>query len=423
MPRICIVSHGTLTAGPRVLKEADALNEAGYDVRVVGLQTLARHVAWDRDLMRERTWRFDAVRVDPGALRPLARRYSTGLSQRMFGRAFAAGAEVDSIAARALSRGYRAILRLSLSRPADLFIGHNAAALPVIAEVARRWDVPIAFDAEDDHVGDYSQTRQAEPGARLIDFVQKRILPRCTYVSAASPGIAQNLVERYGVSPPRVVHNVFPVADRRRLDGRRIDRTGPASKDSVSLYWYSQVIGIDRGLQDVIRACQGLRGMYELHLRGDTNPPQQAELQRLAEHCGVAQHIRFHPQVSPLELLSRSAEHDVGLALEQPISTNRLQTVTNKFFNYMMAGLAVVATRTPGQDRVLRECPGAGFMYEPGDCNGLRAILQRLIDDRALLAAAKQAALDAALQRWNWESESATLLSLIAERLGWRPWL
>jgi glycosyltransferase involved in cell wall biosynthesis len=127
----------------------------------------------------------------------------------------------------------------------------------------------------------------------------------------------------------------------------------------------------------------------------------------------VADRIHFYPQVHPGELLSRCAEHDVGLALEQPVSRNRLETVTNKIFFYLLAGLAVAATDTPGQRRVMSEVPDAGFLYSPGDHAALARGLQRWLDDPAALQRARAAALEAARTRWSWEIEREQLLRAV----------
>jgi glycosyltransferase involved in cell wall biosynthesis len=198
------------------------------------------------------------------------------------------------------------------------------------------------------------------------------------------------------------------------LDGKVRDRRG----HDVSLYWYSQVVGLDRGLQDVIRAAGLWRGRVQLHIRGKLRADVKAELSRHASECGSADRVFFQPVVPPGELLARAAEHDIGLALEQPVNASRRLTVTNKLFFYMLAGLALAASETEGQRAILATCPAAGFLYQPGDYKALAAGLQELIDSPARLRQSKEAALRAAHERWNWEAESRKLTSLVASVWG-----
>src|SRR5438552_3085391 len=59
--RICIVSSGCLSTGPRVEKEADALSQAGYDVRVLGCQLLPEQAQWDAAIAAEKRWSYEAI--------------------------------------------------------------------------------------------------------------------------------------------------------------------------------------------------------------------------------------------------------------------------------------------------------------------------------------------------------------------------
>jgi glycosyltransferase involved in cell wall biosynthesis len=416
--QICIVTSASISRAPRVVKEADCLSAAGFDVRVFGIQSMEREVQWDAELMRSRPWRLDNVRIDLETSTGRARRYSSALRQRAASLLFRGGLRHEFIAGLAANRLYTEQLARLTEQSCALLIGHTLQTLPVVRAASRKLRVPYAFDAEDDHVGEFTQAEQECPGAQLVRFHEQRALKECLYVTAASPGMADRISERYGLARPTVIHNVFPLSERRDVDGLRLDRPAAGAQPALSIYWYSQTIGLDRGLQDMIAACAGLRGAFELHLRGDVTRERRAPIERQARAAGIWERLHFHPQVPPTQLLSRTIEHDVGVALEQPVSENRMHTVTNKLFFYMLAGLAIVATRTPGQSSVLATCPEAAVSYEPGDVMDLRGRLQYLLDTPDAVERMKRESLAAAQERWNWERESLELVRLVRERLG-----
>lgn len=410
--RICIVSSKSLSSGPRVEKEALALARAGYEVRALVCHALPWMSAWDAELAAATGIRCDAIALHPRDPFVQALRIGGTLVQRSAALLTGLLGAQPVLAELASSEALAPLIGQGLRWRADLYIGHNLQALAAAALLARVHGAALAFDAEDDHVGELLEGA-SERQRRVIDAVQARHLPRCAYVTAPSDGIADQLARDYGIARPMVVHNVFPWEARATIDGQRKDRRGAP----VSLYWYSQTLGLDRGIQDAVRAAGLLRGDIELHLRGTASRDVRTALEQLARGAGVADRIYFHDQVHPSELLSRSAEHDIGFALEQPVSRNRLETVTNKIFFYLTAGLAVAATQTPGQARIVGALGEAALAYPPGDHVALARGLQRWLDDPSALQRAKAAALEAARTRWCWEIERERLLGAVCSVL------
>lgn len=407
--RICIVTSAPISNNPRVVKEADALTQAGFQVRVVSSQHAAWVVPWDRDLAACKQWQNDPVRWDHSTIGSCTRRYVSRMRQSMFLYGAHCGWEREPFLEASFCRLYRELLARVCKEPADLVIGHNPQALPVACKAAEKMGVPAAFDSEDDHFGELPDSEQDSMRARLLHRIEEKYLRRCRYVTAASQGIAEALAQRYGIPTPTAIHNVFPWSDRLLMDAHRKDR----DQKGLSLYWFSQVIGLDRGLQDLIRAAGLVLGEITIYLRGNLEESVRNELLCLARGSTVLDRVRFLDRIPPQELLSRSAEHDIGMALEQPVSKNRLMTVTNKIFFYMLSGLAVIATDTPGQRTIMQSCPDAGFLYAPGDAPALATIIQKLHDHPELLQRVRVASLEAARTRWNWEQESKILVELV----------
>jgi hypothetical protein len=414
--RVCIVTPGYLSSTPRVVREADALATADYDVRVVFTQGQLEQVrAFDAAVLAGRRWRPTIVRWSNARPGERWAYYRTGLRHRVAQSLPEATLGLTGMAERAEGRIYPELARAAAAEPADLYIGHYPVGLAAASHAADRHDGALGYDVEDLYADTFAPTPAWQPARNRLIRIERRYVARCRYVSAASDGIAAAMRERYGVKDAIPVYNAHSWADRAWMDGRFLDRRGPA----LSLFWFSQTIGLDRGIQDAIRAAGRLGTPVQLHVRGAADTTVRTSLQRLAGESRIGDAIVFHPPCPPGELLSRAAEHDVGLALEIDDSPSRRLSVTNKLFLYLTAGLAVAATDLPGQRAVVETCGEAGRLHACGDVEAMAADLRQWANPGAL-AAAKAAALASARERWNAETEGTRIVRTIDSLLA-RP--
>lgn len=406
--RICLLTSAHLSYNPRLLKEADALAEAGHRVRVVSLDLEPLKREWDRRLMATRTWEHMPLHVT----RP--RWLIAGTRQKVLERhpRLWRGACEDL----AFSRYLPLLTKLASSRPADLFIAHTLQALPAAHRAARAQGAKLGFDAEDFHRGELPDVPETALTRTLVARIERKYIPLCDYVSAASAGISRAYAERLQIAPPRVILNAFPLIQR--------SGTTPASElaqerraEGLSLYWYSQVIGAGRGLPDAVNALALLRGNAHLHLRGIWADGFRSELMGLAQRLGVDRRIHVLPSVPPEQLVERSAQHDVGLAGEMGHTENGKLAVSNKLLTYLLAGVAVAASDVPAQREILAASPEAGFLYPPGAPRTLAAGLQVWLDNPVALERAKDASRRLGESRFCWELEKEKLLDGINELL------
>lgn len=406
--RITLVTSAHVANNPRLVKEADALARAGHVVTVVAPWQRAELAARDDALITSRPWTLHRVRMGRHGLRAGLRWIAGALVEKAASRLFALGAAWPAVTDRALTRNLGALLDAARAQPADVVVGHNLQALPVAARTAHDLGARLAFDVEDLHTGELPDEPRHAVRRALVADVERRYLPRCHALVASSEGIADEIVKLYRVRRPLVVHNTFPLSELDHVANFPDERPAGAR---VSLYWYSQVIGEGRGLEDAVRALARCAPDVHLTLRGEPDRSFLPRLEFLAREVGVERRVHFRAPVVPSELVPRAARHDIGLALEQPVSRNRQICVTNKIFTYMLAGLAVAATETEGQRAVLARAPDAGFLYAPGDAPALAAALDALAGDPRRLEATRRAARRAAESTFSWETESARLVA------------
>jgi hypothetical protein len=394
-----------------MLKSADALAAAGYHVRMIA----TCHEPWatdtDRDVRSRRSFPVTVInyRRDED---PLSY-YQTGARHRT-ARAAAAAVGVQRaplrVVAHAFGRVHAEIVDAIAAEESDLIYGGTTGALAAIAEAARRQSTAYGLDLEDLHSGETSG-----PDAGLADAlasrVEQAVVGRAAFITTSSEAIGAVYRDQYGVSPV-VVHNTFPLPSR-EPDFSRTDL------DLLRLYWFSQTIGPGRGLETAVAAA-GRAGMRaELTLRGRVQAGYLEALCRLASTHAPRLTIIHQQPASPDAMVDLARGFDVGLALEQMEVRNRQLCVTNKAFTYILAGVAVAITDTPGQHSLGVDLGRAAALVPPGDIDVLAAAFARWASDPAALDCAKRTAWDAATRRWHWEHEAerGALYRLVEEAL------
>jgi glycosyltransferase involved in cell wall biosynthesis len=406
MTKICIVTTRHISYNPRVLKEADALSAAGYEVVVVTVNNAESQAVFDEELMRRRSWRLRTVNFRKE--RAGERRYWLYLSLKQ--RFFLVLSRISysgGIAERAAEKAYDALKAFAIDEKADLYIAHHAEALGAAYLAARRNGARFGFDAEDFHTG-MNETGTVSAQDKLVEYLETNYLPHLSYMTAASKGIGKAYEDKYGVKRPVTILNVFPYEEL------------PAGEvsDPVKFYWYSQVIGPNRGIELLLQAASRIRLPFEIHLRGSLQ--SEAYRDKLKELCGASglwERLVLHEPILAERLIGDANRYDVGLALESDISFNRNICVTNKTFAYLMSRLVLLGTDTEGQKDIFSFFPDASRICRINDAAALAAGMEFFILHRDLLMAGKLAAGKAVRDSFNWELESQQLLGYIKEVL------
>jgi glycosyltransferase involved in cell wall biosynthesis len=400
MSHICLITTGQPSTNPRLVKEADALTAAGYTVTVVGAHWAEWAHETDEQLLATRRWR--CVLADWRRSTNPSLFWKTRVRHAV-GRKLATASGGRWLPGWALHRVAPEVAAMARRVPADLYIAHNLGALPA-AMAAARGRVPVAFDAEDFHSGQLRTDRDG-PMRVLTEHIERTLIPRCTYVTAAAPGIADAYAQLCGIGRPRVVLNVFPLADRPHARPARTD-------GRPQLYWFSQTVGPDRGLEDVIGAMAIRRDLpLTLHLRGVWQAGYERQLRELARAAGLKDDaIVNQPPAAPWEMVRLASRHQIGLALEPPVSDNNDMLWSNKVFTYLLAGLPVVLSRTTGQAQLASALGPAAVTYPPGDARGMAQALGPWLDSEPARQAASDHAWALGTDRYNWDVEQAAFL-------------
>lgn len=404
-----IVMLSSMTDEPRVLRESATLAGAGYEVELLGAR-MTGDEAHRETVQGHRTRRVDLV--DMAAVRLLKRALRRG---RPAEPAADAGTPAAASPAGGPAPGgpvrpnrladLRNIVHLVVSalsfgvsiarRRPDVYHCHDIAPLAPSLLLARLRRRPLVYES---HEYWMAKLPGQPVSHRLMIAVERYACRRADAVIAVNDSIAELMVADYGIARPHVVINVPATAPVPTPSA-----AGPATEPLRLLYHgiYTDGRGLDRLIEAVARVERPVR----LTLRG--RGEAEGSLRALVDRLGVGDRVTFVEAVPMVELVPRAAEHEVGLLPFENRFGYHL-ALPNKLFEYMAAGLAILATDLPELTRVIDES-GCGRTCD-GSVERLAEAIEAMAADRSLVAEQRRRSHEAAVRRYNWPAQEHTLL-------------
>ncbi|MEH2197160.1 glycosyltransferase [Nostoc sp.] len=402
--RVCLVSPGHVSCNPRLLKEANALHNAGFHVRVVAGNYSAEARLLDESILPQAPWPWTQVTLGAKPTYLMRR-----LWQELARRVATTGWIPLSVAIWAHSPMSTKLAKAAAAESADLYIAHCLAALPAAAFAAQKHHAKLGFDAEDFHIGELTDIPANQTEIRVRDRIERTLLPRCQHLTAASPGIATAYAKRYGVNMEPIL-NVFPLAEAPATTERQQgDRVG----SEPSLYWFSQTIGPGRGLESILHAMGQMQTPVRLHLRGIPIPGYSEQLMQLAQEVGVGDRLHLLPPAPTAQMARLASCHDVGLSLELTQPLNRAICLTNKIFVYLLAGLPILMSLTPAQQEFAKQLGEVALLVNINDSAAVAKTLDNLLSNPAKLEIIRTQAWKFGQKIYNWDVKQQNFLQVV----------
>lgn len=399
---IVLITTGQPSVNPRIVKEADSLQNQGFDVTVL----FCFFINWAREkdliLLKNVKWKYEIVGGTPTENKYIF--LFTRIRYKLFRFLNMWLGNNFLIAERSQARAYDELLKAAKKIKADWYIGHNLGALPIAVKAALFNNAKSGFDFEDYHRGESFPIIKMD--FKRICFLENKYVSYLTYYSTSSDLITDLTKKNHIQFKGQVITllNCFPLVQQPKyISKKEYDRT-------LQLFWFSQTIGIGRGLEVLIKAINYLNDTtIHLTLAGRCN---NDILKYINENAGVmVTNVHFAGIIQPENLPDFASKFDVGLAIETGFSENNHIALSNKLFTYLLAGNALVLSKTSMQYIFNKN-------YQVGeniDINNLEQLANKILYYKNTSNLNKQKLYNYQLANssLNWENESQKLLAII----------
>jgi glycosyltransferase involved in cell wall biosynthesis len=380
--KVCMHVRGVARTDGRVMREATALSEAGFTVSIVDVER-ERSVPIEEDIsgihvkhIVRPSW-FISPRFRPWRL------------------------------VRTVQKLLYSIVRM-IRVPADIYHAHDLTALPACYVAAILYRAALIFDAHELPLYDLERSfwyRFKKPFTSILTL----LISRCAGIITVSPPIAQEIRDNYHTLAVSLVRNVptyqsVPKSDRLR------QQFGLSPDVRIALYQGN--VQADRALDKLVLAAPFLAPNSVIVMMGKGIGATQSQLEALIASEGVADRVKIIPPVPYADLLAWTASADIGLITYAPDqSLNVRMCLPNKLFEYLMAGLPVLASPLDAVVDVLNAYD-VGQVVSSLAPAAIATAINTMLADRVALERMHHNALQAVQRDLCWEKESQNLIEL-----------
>lgn len=384
----------------RILLEADSLEAAGWRVVIIGMPLDPGDEDSDPRIVRV-AGKGSRVSKESGviiAYRWMRRRLPMN-SQLMMG--------IKALAWRYLIDQeifYKRLFLRTVSRyHPRVLVAHDLPMLPVAREASQACGAKLVYDSHEL----YCEQELSRLEKRRWAEIEAKYIRSCDAVITVNRSIARELEIRYGISDVKVIYNA------ERCDGEPVNRRffnrqfGFSTEKKVILFQGGLHTG--RNLEVLVSAMGLVRNpLVSLILMGDGR--LRKSLEKMVKKLALSDRVHFHDAVRQEELLSFSACADAGVIPYQATCLNNYYCTPNKLFEYIAAGVPVIASNLPEiRNIVTSHC--IGLVGDLGSPDSAARHIEEFFSDQKAEEKWRQKIMEAR-QVLSWNKEMEKIVSI-----------
>ena len=302
----------------------------------------------------------------------------------------------------------REIVARARAIDADLYHFHDPDLLRLMAALRERSGKPVVYDVHEDYRAQILSKSWLPTGSRhLVAWwfgrFEDRFSKALSAIVAATPHIARRFAghPRLGAHPLcELVQNFpdlreFPSSDKETSD-----------HDPGRFIFVGEITAI-RGIREILEAVALAGSGTRLALGGPWEDPAFRDEMRRLEGWRQVEELGYLERPSVREEMARSA---AGLALFPPLP-NHVHSQPTKLFEYMAAGIPVIASDFPHWREII-EGAGCGLLADPTDPSDIARAMREVLDRPEEAREMGRRGRRAVVERYNWASEYVKLAAL-----------
>lgn len=302
----------------------------------------------------------------------------------------------------------------------DVIHAHDGISLPLAAKLASKLNAKLIYDSHE------LETHRTPPLSwavkKHVQFIEKSYLIKAYQVITVSQKIADYLQNSYGIKRPIVIYNSPPKFPKTQLFDETINpRTDVRNETSVGsnkkLLVYTGNITINRGLEQTVDAISEFNKdlklveefgeIYFAIVGKGTEEVKNLILKRIMKK-GIQGNVFFLDPVPPTDVSRYISTASVSVIPIIPASLSYEYAMPNKFFEAMLAKLPILGSKIYEMS-IQIEKHSLGVSFTPGNSSEFITGLVDILRNRGkYIGSGRQTAID----NFCWEQQEVKLLAI-----------
>ncbi len=297
------------------------------------------------------------------------------------------------------SYNLRLLLYLLFNR-SDLIFSNDLDTLPACWLASRIKRKKLVYDSHEYYTG-VPELAGRPTVQKIWKAIERFIFPKLETVITVNDSIADLYHLEYG----KEIHVIRNVPMQSAFQPAASDRQEIRSKLGVLpteklLILQGSGINKDRGAEEAVMAMQYLENTKLVLLGGGD---VFKDVLKLAVTNGVTSKIIFLPRMPYEAMMRHTAACDLGLTFDKDTNINYRFSLPNKIFDYIRAGIPVMASRLPEVEKIVQGY-GIGWFISGHDPAIMAQEIDAALQDATAIARCRKN-LQLAAEDLTWENE------------------
>ncbi len=238
-------------------------------------------------------------------------------------------------------------------------------------------------------------------------LMERALIHKADGVITVCDSFAEILSQRYNITYPLILYNC-PYFHPWKKTSKLRDRYNIQPEDKIVLYFGA--VFVDRGVELLIESSQYFLPGTKLVLLGPASDDYRPRLEGKIAALPNPDRVIWAGYIPMKEVPDYLMSADIS-TVPYNILSSAYDTLPNKFFETMMAGLPIVTSNLPAMKRVIEET-NCGMLVKKTTPETFAEAINTIISDTNLMKRMGANSRRAAEKKYNWENQSKKIIEL-----------